>query len=83
MKKAIRLADSCGDYDWVGLSADATRVEGVLVKDIDAGDVTKELETLKTGGLVVGGWDFAVLGTRTNDDGRGRAMAMARGDLCG
>lgn len=67
--------------DGVGLGAEAARVQRLVVENADALELTQELETLKTGGLLDIGGHGSGLSTGTVElRGRGTAGAGACGD---
>lgn len=70
------------DFDWVGLSSNSARVERAVVEDLDTLELTEELETLKTGGLLDVGGDLAGLSSLTIElGGRGtRGHALGGGE---
>lgn len=51
----------------ISLGSNTARIQRLLLEDIDALYLSKELETLETSGLVIGGRDFTGLDTGTKE----------------
>lgn len=57
------------DLDGVLGGTEVGHLERLHVEDIDTLELSEQLETLKTGGLLLVGGDLTILGTLTLDDG--------------
>ena len=79
-RSALVLADQRRDQDGVSFCANAARVEGRLVEDVYALELSEDLETLQTGGLLLVGRDLTGLRTWTVNLGENGVTVVVAGD---